>query len=416
MNQKIVYFLITICSAKAGAIEYSLGGNIENKLLNYVTNTSSNTGYNSAFQFEQKAVFNNSLEGLNQVKIKATSLEEDVKVKKKLSKKDSFDTYLGENYLKYKNSNFVSVVGFQDVAWGEAYGFNYADIINPKDNRYTFYDDQAEARIPLLLLNTKYFLANGSIQLLYSPRPSFSKTLPIDLFLGSALPQNEVIVKESKSPNLFSENEFGGKFSTSYEGIDLSTFYYNYLERDPYYTVNTYSTSSITLNENHNRINSFGFSVAKTVYDFVLRSDIVLTNNKTFNYLNNYNLLNYRSNTTDVLISVDTPTYNKYTFYFILASHQQSEFVTGSFLPENQNNIILKVSKSLDNERTFDLSYTRDFKEGGNAVQALLNWPITNTTELKIGGEFYFGPEASTYSKAKKLNNIFFNIKNYFKL
>ena len=416
MLKSKIFFLIFSLSTEVSAATYSISGNIENKFINYTENSSNNLGYYHYFQIEQKNKFGSYLSVVNQLRAKAESIEEDLASKKSINKKAMFDGYLGENYIRYQAPKWVIQAGFQEIVWGESYGFNYADIINPTDNRITFFSDKNQARIPILLLNSKYFFQNSSIQLLMSPEAKYSKTLPIDLFVGDLIPQNSIQVHPEKSQSILKRNEYGLKLSMSSVGLDLSLAYFNYFNRNPYYTIKSASLTNLELNENHNRINSFILSLAKTLNDFIVRTDLVYTQNKIFNYFESQTLKNYQANSKEVLLSIDTPTVNKFTGFLVYALKKQDQFKLNSFVPETENYIISKVTYNLENEKNFEVSYTRELKLNGNSLQGQLNWPISNTTELRAGSEFYFGDTGSNFSKIKKMNSLFIGIKNYFQL
>lgn len=411
------YLLITFSLIHSiYAAEYSMSGSIDNKLMSYLNNSSKNYGYYHQLRFEQKTKFNKDFIAINQLRIKALSLQEDIKNKITPEKKDQFETYLGENYFRYQLPSLTAQIGFQEIVWGEAFGFNYADIINPKDNRITFFNEQSESRIPILLANLKYFFSLGSIQLIWSPRPQFSKTLPLDLFVGNTFSQSQITVSKEKTPNLGSENDYGAKLSLGFEGLDLSFSYFNFLDRNPYYLLKNATLSELSLEEKHSRVNSYGISAAKTFFDFVFRTDFVVSQNKTYNYTSGLSLANYQSNTKEILFGFDTPTWEKYTAYFIYAYKDQSTFFLNSLMPKKTDYVIAKILRSMDNEKSFEISYTREINEKANGIQMLLSLPVNSTTELKFGAEAYIGEESSNFSKLKKINNVFINLKNYFQL
>ena len=69
-----------------------------------------------------------------------------------------------------------------------------------------------------------------------------------------------------------------------------------------------------------------------------------------------------------------------------------------------------------ENEKSLDLSFTREFSSGGNAVQTQFNIPLSNTLEFKLGGEFYFGADNSNLNHLKNMNNIYFSLKNFLQI
>lgn len=422
--KRSILLLLIVLSLKSYAIDYKLAGNLENRISNYTENKNENFGHFTLFNLEQKAIFNEQFLAVNQIRTKSQSIEADLNNKKVLNKKDSFEAYLGENFLRFQNSRLVIQAGLQEVVWGETFGFNYADIITPKDNRITFFSDQSNSRIPILLLNTKFFIEDGSIQLLYSPRPTYSKILPIDLFITDLIPFSKIYINKENNPKFFNQetSEYGGKISKSIWGTDFSLFGYKYVDRDPYFQIASYNSTDLYLNLLHKKVTTYGLSIAKTLADFVLRADVVTHKNKNFNYIQGLNLNSYQANLNQYVISIDTPTYEKYTGFFIFANSKQN----GSSIPYSSANkyfvkdeylyAITRLTRSFEGEKTFELSFTREIKEKGNSIQTQLEWPINNSTILKFGGEFYFGNENSQMSKLKKVNNIFFNIKNFFQL
>ncbi|MDO9181677.1 MAG: hypothetical protein Q7U04_04675 [Bacteriovorax sp.] len=314
----------------------------------------------------------------------------------------------------------MAQIGYQEIIWGDAFGFNYADIINPKDQRETFFSDASDARLPLLLFNGKSLFSSGdfsgSLQVLFSPEPRFSKTLPLDIFIGNIFPQETLSVSKEKTPKIFSKTEFGGKISGSYNGYDMSIFSFSYLDREPIYAIENLTATNIALKEEHNKLKTTGLSFTKTVFDFVLRTDLVYSQNKYINYLENFELTHFTTNSLDTVISLDSPSYNDYSAVLVLARSNLGNIKPNSFREQTEQYLIGKIAKNLGKERSLEFSYTHEFEHPGHSIQTFLNWPITNQTELKIGGEFYFGDEQSNLSKFKKINSLFFSIKNYFQL
>ncbi|MBY0414879.1 MAG: hypothetical protein K2Q18_11970, partial [Bdellovibrionales bacterium] len=142
----------------AASSRYQMRGYLSTRLSNYTSsNKNKNYGQQTRAQFEQTTQFTSNIFALNQLRWTSNSVAEDLSTKSSLSKKDNFNTYLGENYLKFKSPKYVIQVGYQEVVWGEAFGFNYADIINPKDGRETLFSEAGDARYPLLLANAKTF-------------------------------------------------------------------------------------------------------------------------------------------------------------------------------------------------------------------------------------------------------------------
>ncbi|MBC7715061.1 MAG: hypothetical protein H7177_17070 [Rhizobacter sp.] len=406
--------LPSICSA----VDYSVRGYLSAKAGHYTSGeTNESSGQNHRAQFEQESRVSPELVFVNQVRWSYSSLYTDLSTTPPTDPKDTHKIYPGDNYVKFKSSSWVMQAGYQEVAWGEAFGFNYADIVNPKDMKETFYSDYSDSRLPLLLVNFKYFFTDGSLQLIYSPEPKFSDTLPVNLFTKNILPQTTITTLKEHSPDFFKEKEYGGKLSKSFWGIDASAFYFNYLDRDATYVLQNATLTSVTLAEDHSRVSTTGVSLARTLYDnYVLRTDIVYTKNKRINSISGFNLISTPVNMTNFLVSLDTPTYNKFSAVLIFASSQLSEELTQAFREKEETYSIAKLSYDFGEEKMFDLSYTHQFKQNGHGVQSLLTWPVTSSLDLRLGAEIYWGDETSQLYKIKNVSNVFFGIKNYFQL
>jgi hypothetical protein len=391
-------------------------GNLTAKLTSYTEKEVPNYGQYARAEIEQTTNIDENLIIKNQLRWTSNSQASDIVTKSKLEKNDSHEVLLGDNFIKCKKNDFITQVGYQDVVWGEAFGFNYADIINPKDMRETLFADQAIARLPLLLLNEKKLFSNGSFQILYSPEPRFSKTLPLDLFIGDKFPQTEIGVIKEKSPDLFKTSEAGGKIAYSFNNLDTAIFHYSYLDRDPSYSISQMSASNLVLRETHTRLHSTGLSLTKTLGAHVLRTDIVYTQNKSINYIESNQLKNFEANTTNFLISLDTPSFHNYSGVFIFAESKLDKILPNSIRSKTEQFSIVKMTKSFNDDQSLEFAYTHEFLASDNSIQTVLNWPLNNTVELKLGGQAYWGNANSNFSKYKKLNSVFFSLKNYFDL
>jgi hypothetical protein len=418
----LIFFLIFSGNSFANLSDWTFErkGSISAKLSSYQEKSIPNYGQKTNFEIEQTTNFSDKAILINQLRFKTNSLATDISKKTILEKNDSYETALGENYFKYLGNGWIGQVGYQEIAWGESFGFNYSDIINPKDFKETMFSDISEARLPLLIFNGKKLFSNqgfsGSFQIIYSPEPRFSKTLPLDLFIGNLFTQSQFNIIKEKSPKIGEKSDMGLKVSTSYRGYDTSLFLLNYIDRNPTYSLISLTSNSLTLKESHKRIQSMGFSFAKTIFDFVLRSDIVLTQKQTINYISSQTLKAYEANKTSFVISFDSPTYQNISGSVLFAQSKLDRYFPMSFNQENETYSILKLVRNLNNDKTLELAYIHEFKTIGHSIQSFLAWPVTSNTDIKLGLEAYWGNSESNLVKYKNINSVFFSLKNYFSI
>lgn len=418
---RTVLVLSLFSTSAYAAPKYELRGQLSTRLGRYTKESRNNYGHRHYAQFEQLSVISESLSFLNQARWSSSSLYNDLGPQVSLQGKDLHEVYPGENYVKWQSESTVFQLGYQQVSWGEAFGFNYADFINPKDQTITAYSDASESKYPLLLANTKFFFPIGSLQLLYSPEPRFSRTLPVSLFTTALIPSINVLAYREKTPKLFDKHEYGGKLSLTLAGVDAAFFYYDYYDRNPYYALSSASLTELIITESHDRIQSYGVSLAKTIFeDFVLRSDLVLSQDKKYNSIASTlagpTLVSEQSDEMNALISFDTPAYNSFSALFVYASSLVDQLSTNAFRSRKESYAIARLSYDFGEEKVFDLSYTHQFQQIGHGIQSQLLWPITDNLELKFGAEHYWGEDSSSFGKIKNVSNVFFGIKNYFQL
>lgn len=422
INRSLLCSVLALLSVESLAeTKYELRGKFSTKLSHYTKETNENTGQRFYTQFEQVGVVSDNLSFINQARWNYSSLATDLSSAPNAQAEDTHDLYAGENYIKWQSSDWVFQGGYQEISWGESFGFNFADFVNPQDQTMTMYLEESESKYPLLLVNVKYFFDLGSLQLLYSPEPKFNLTLPVNLFVDPTLSTIQFNSRKQESPNIFDENEFGGKFSLTYGGLDAAFFYYDYLDRVPYYALESATPTLVTLQEKHARIQSYGTSLAKTLFDdYVIRADIVLNKDRIINSVVTTPLgplfQNTQSDETDIQLSIDTPTYERFSGALIFARSSMSDITAEALREQDENYAIGRLSYDFGEEKVLDLSYTHQFSNTGHAVQGFFNWPITDLVEIRMGGETYWGTEESTLGRLKNITNVFLGLKTYFQL
>ncbi len=128
------------------------------------------------FEYEQKAEYNNqwsSVIGLRAEVESAYSAVPERYGTGDVAKKDSQSFFLRDNYLQYQNGIFRARAGYQQIVWGESFGYYYADIVNPKDYREAGLGDLSRNRLESPILNLQWIYSNSSVQLLYIPKASY---------------------------------------------------------------------------------------------------------------------------------------------------------------------------------------------------------------------------------------------------
>jgi len=379
-------------------------------------NNRENYGHRLYFSPKAKTILNNQQSFYNQIIAESDTTAIDLSTKTKLTKKNHFNLSLGENYYTHQSDNQVFQIGYQHVVWGETFGFNYADLINPKNYLVTdpYYLDQTRKSIPLA--QWKYFADNFSFQILTTFAHDYNRTLPLELFTANLFNQSIFNIEEDKATPLFDDFETGFKASTSFWETDFSLFFLNYENREAFFTLKSATASELNLKKEHQRLNAYGFNIAKTFYDFVFRADTVFKDKKAVNYLRNLTLLNYTTTEWNSIISIDTPTYQDFNFTLIYAYSKINAPMPQSFRKPVEDSIITKLSKNLLESHKIESSLLFDLKNKGQAFFLSYMLPVKENHEFKISSEMFKGPINSKFNLMKANNKISLNLNSVFEL
>lgn len=326
-----------------------------------------------------------------------------------------FDLYPGESFIRLKMPGLVAQVGYQEVVWGESFGFNSGDFITPKNLNFTFLGESEESRRPVPVIQVKHLGDNYSLQLLYGAKAEFEKDYPIDVYFRPLFAREDIQITRDKV-DWFKKHEGGAKASATAMGIDFSLFGYSYLDRKAVYDVQSYTAnSSLLLREKHFRVQSTGTSFSTTIGDFVFRGDFVFHNGKHYNYINSAGVLKYQKLDENIIsLGFDTPSYDGYSFFLVTSlSKLNSELVNG-FRKKNQNILSLKVQKEIDSENKVEVVGFSEFEDKSHGLQASFTRSLSDQIELMLGAESYFGDKEGTSSRLRKFNSGFIKLKSFF--
>lgn len=171
------------------------------------------------------------------------------------------------------------VGGFQEIVWGETFGYPILDIVSPRDYRDPLLLDANWVRLPTASLNAQYFLGPTTLQLVVTPfarSPLFpSPGSPIDPTVGST-----VLGLSATSGTDLSQfgasSEYGGKVSHLFtSGIDLGLIYYHHWNRNPVYKITPSGSATPPFNVSpvEQKVDTLGGTLSASLDHWVLRAD-----------------------------------------------------------------------------------------------------------------------------------------------
>jgi hypothetical protein len=417
-----LFFFLFLCVNSVNSFAqdflYETKGNVQVGLGAYNNKHAKDYAHKTSAQIEQTSSYKQQFSTVNQLRWKSMSLANDVAIKVAADKNETFEARLGENYFSLKGGTILMQVGLQEISWGEAIGFNYSDVLNAKDHRETLYESSTSNKLPLLAVNLKKIFAfdfgTGAIQFVYSPQPTFSKTLPFDLYLSDYFPQGNITLRREKTPNLFDKQDYAGKVSFSIEGLDLSLMHFEGLDRDPHYELESFTLTQASLAEVHSAYKQDGISLAKVVADFIFRADLSIAQGRKFNYLSGLSLKSEKSDMVNYTVGFDTPAYAGFSFASLFAESKLKRTDISFIREQTEQYLLNKVTYEFASDKKINIYYNYEIKKSGQALQVTYTTPISNQVDFEFGGEQYWGKVNSNLAKLKSISEIFFSLKLLF--
>jgi len=400
--------------------KYSYEGDFDAQLAEHLHDPKDLASQKLNFQFEQKATFNSQWKGA--LGLSAWDETSFATVPARYSgdviRDDSRDLRLRNAFVQYKSDNLFLRVGNQQVVWGEAFGFFYSDIINPKDLRYGLFGDFSQIRLQTPMVNAKLDFSQVSLQAIVIPKPYFNLIpSPGNDFAypyQNVVPVPNIEVRRQTSLPLSGANmEAGGRASFLLDRLDLSAFYFNYYDRDPWYVISpdTQLPTTLVLEERHSRVQSFGLTATDDFEGFVIRLEALTTRGRTLPTALTTNfgptLSTAKLDDYIYVIGVDIPTWEKWNLGFQWSQDILSQNSPGLLRQQNISLASLRLQRPFFSNHSAELLYTYSVLDNGQRLEFNYGVPISGRIETHLGIDFLGGPSSSAFGSIYQATRAF---------
>lgn len=337
---------------------------------------------------------------------------------------ESQEFVMRDNYLQYKGAGYQVRLGWQQVVWGESYGFFFADIVNPKDTReFGLGGDLTAQRITVPMANVVWFNGDSSLQFLYIPKPYFnlSPAIGSDFAppVGDLFGTTPVTLRDDRTKSWsLSNGEFGMRGMTLLAGWDVSAFYFNYFDRRPSYRPSLVG-GNIVATAAHDPIQTFGVTATKDLGPWVLRFESTYTPQRpvdAYEYNNIAPELSYYTGKSDEFIAVtgfDYTQWKDWRFSLQLSLNSLFTYVPGMFLRQNAINLSVITGGTMWGNHEFNaiLNYAAD---GSSLWQFSYMVPVSSRLEASIGTHIFAGGVGSQFGRFKDASRAFVQLRGFF--
>lgn len=330
--------------------------------------------------------------------------------------RDSQDIILRDLFLQYKGGPLTLKLGSQQVVWGEAFGFYYADLVNPKDFRDFGIGPLDRNRLHIPMINAKLNFDDNVIQLIYVPKPFFNKTpsvgsdfaFPFSRFFPS---QDFTFNDERTLPVSIKNAEYGVRLSPNISGTDLSFIYFNYFDRAPVYESEN-NSGSINVLGKHLRLETLGLTLSLPLSTLVLRSEILFHRNKYFNYFDG-SLKPYESNQWVGVLGLDYIVGDKWRLGLQVSENYRDRTVSGAIDLQSTQLITAHGSFTIINSQVFDLLYAYAPHDGSSLTELSYLIPLSKRVEILFAADLFNGGKSSQFGLFHPASRGYIQLKTY---
>lgn len=157
-----------------------------------------------------------------------------------------------ELHIAYEQGHVKLQLGYQQVSWGETFGVQIADVVNPRDYSDPLITEVGWIKEPVAMANAQMFFSPVTLQFIATPLPRSGKSVTLPGLQGLA---------ETRPGGI----EWGGKANILFDfGLDLAAIYYNHWNRDVFLPA-------------VEKIQTAGITASQSAGSFVFRADSVFS-------------------------------------------------------------------------------------------------------------------------------------------
>ena len=194
-----------------------------------------------------------------------------------------------ETYIDLSAGDWDLRLGRQHIIWGEMVGLFFADVVSAKDLREFILPDFNYLRIPQWAGRAEYFRGDFHGELVWIPYQTYDEIgVPGAEFYPYPAPPPPgygYTIEPEHRPDPSAQNAgYGVRASYLFSGWDLSAFYYQSVDAEPYFSrrIVTTPAPAYIYTPDHDRIRQFGGTLSKDFMASVLRAEVIYTKDRWF--------------------------------------------------------------------------------------------------------------------------------------
>ncbi|MBI1861442.1 MAG: hypothetical protein HYR96_11050 [Deltaproteobacteria bacterium] len=322
-----------------------------------------------------------------------------------LSVQDHSLVDLRDLFVGFKTGPVFLKAGWQQVVWGEAFGFYFADMVNSKDLSELGLGDLEANRLTIPLLNLKYIVSGSSLQLIYCPSPTLSRIAqpgsPFAFPFQSAFGALPVAVSTERVPPSWT-HEFGARVTHALGATSLAAFYFNGLDRNPPFV--SQLGPSVMITRPFYRMNSLGLSSSTDLGGSVLRSEFLFRPDQQYQVVAPASLSGSVSPTWIGVVGWDMPRETWQVGFQVSTSVRTLSLANAG--ADTKEQLSIRVAGTLTSQIEWELISSYLPHDGSGLLQPKILFPLSPHLEISLAGDLFLGGESSDFGRFTHASRI----------
>jgi hypothetical protein len=282
-------------------------------------------------------------------------------------------------------------------------------------------NDLSDQRITVPMINVTTFLGEGSLQLIYIPKPFFNQVgslggdfaFPFQRFFPTA----DIRVTPHRTLPWGSEyGEVGARLAFPVGGFDLALFAFHYYDRSPNYQLNISSPAplQVEFQETHERIQSMGLTLSKELSSIVFRAEGIFHVGKRFDKAGPGTFTFFKANEVVGVLGADYSTEANRIGVQVSMNKVIADFETLVFPPVRRELVSVHGSLRTIAEQNVEWMASYAPFDGSSLLELRYLIPVSRQTELLLGSDALFGGESSQFGQFHRATRAYVKLRSFF--
>lgn len=298
-------------------------------------------------------------------------------------------------------------VGYQQVVWGEAFGFYFADLINPKDLTELGLGDLEGNRLTVALVNVRYVDSGFSAQGIFIPYPSISRVATQGAYafpFADVLGRSADVSNETRPPHAFPEAGLRVAFPVG--SLSFAAFGFSGLDREP-----PFQSQDNQVDRPFYRMTTVGLTTSFDLGSSVLRSELLYQFGKKHAVILPLQLTHAQADQWTAVIGYDIPV-KDWQVGLQVSTNLRTRDIPAQ-LADKQPQIAARVAGTSVPEWELIVSYLPS--DGSTLLQPRIGFALSRELDLVIGGEFFMGGKSSVFGQYEQASRLTLQIRAFLK-